>query len=72
MVVGPTTLGTQTKGEYEPSIRVGLPSTPSSGATTSVDTSLLVIHAKENDGVRGRLGEADIGLENRAQERWRD
>lgn len=66
MVVGPTTLGTQTKGEYKPSIRIGLPST-SSGAATSLDMSTLATHAEGNDGVRGRSGETDIGLESRAQ-----
>ena len=72
MVVGPTTLGTQTKGEYKPSIRVALPSTPSSGAATSLDTSHFVIHTEENDGVHGRSEEADVGLESRAQGRRRD
>jgi hypothetical protein len=69
MVVGPTTLGTQTKGEYRQSIRVGLPSTSSSGAATSLDTSMLAAHAEDNDRICGRLGEADIGLECPTQER---
>ena len=59
MVVGPTTLDMQTKGEYKPSIRVGLPST-SHGAATSLGTSTLATRAEENDRVRG--GSAELTL----------
>ena len=68
MVVGPTTLGTQTKGEYKPSIRVGLPST-SSGEATSLDTSMLAAHAEENERIHGRSREVDIDLETPTQGR---
>ena len=69
MVVGPTTLGTQTKGEYKPSIRVGLPSTSSSGEATSLETSTLAARAEENERIHGKSREVDVGLENPAQER---
>jgi len=69
MVVGPTTLGTQTQGEYKPSIGLGLPSTSSSGAATSLDTSALAVHAEKNERIHGRSTEVDVGLESPAQER---
>lgn len=66
MLVGPTTLGTVTKGG---AIQVSIPDASSNGVATSLGTLMSMARDKEGDQICGMSGDPGISLENPAQER---
>ena len=67
MTLGPTTLGTLTKGEGRNTIQVSIQCTSPSGAATPLE-GLILATSDEDDWVNVGSGELSIGSKNLTRE----